>query len=182
MDVWEEYRGQFPGALNNIATCPFTQQIELLALRHRATPYWHTFLRGRHIGVFRPGPNVCTWTARIQTKDKRYLQKALGPALNLGAGQIPYSEAVRRAFEWFATSHVSALASTPKAVGRTQSLNFCPIGSVYTAGHALADYLDWSRIARSYGGHYNNLVMVNHHIVSDLGSGPIKLLAVAASH
>lgn len=57
------------------------------------------------------------------------------------------------------------MASTPKPSGRTTGINICPVGDTYTVGHALKDYSDWTRLARSPGGHYNNLVLINYHLV-----------------
>jgi hypothetical protein len=38
----------------------------------------------------------------------------------------------------------------------------------------MADYLEWSKLARSEGGHYNNLTLMNHHLVSNFSGIPIE--------
>lgn len=140
------------GAEDRIASCRFAAVHEIEALGFRPCLYWHTLLEGRHIGIHRPNASTCNWTARFLTRDKRYLQKCLGPALDLGRGRVPFREAINRAFAWFAIPEVAKAASVPRPKGRTVTVNYCPIGDVYTVGHALRDYTEWTRIARSPGG------------------------------
>ncbi len=162
------------GAEDRIAACRFANLDEINSLAFRPTPYWHTLLEGRHLGIHRPDDSMCNWTARFLTNDKRYLQKCLGPALDIGRGLVGYEEAVNRAFAWFASPDVASLASQSRPRGRTNAVNFCPIGAVYTVGHALRDYTDWTRIARSTGGHYNNIVLINYHIAPDFSAIPLE--------
>lgn len=176
-----EYKmARHAGAEDRIATCRFAHPDEILSLRFRPTPYWHSLLEGRHLGVHRPDDTMCNWTARYLTRDKRYLQRCLGPALDIGRGVVPFEIAVDRAFEWFASPSVAGSASTPRPRGRTKGVNFCPVGDTYTVGHALRDYCEWTRIARSAGGHYNNIVLINYHIVPDFA--PIPLEEFNATH
>lgn len=163
-----------PTALDAIEACPFANEGAITALRFRETPYWHSLLRCRHLGIHRPDGRICNWTARILTKDKRYIQKCLGPALDLGRGQVAFGLAVERAFAWFAQSDMQKISNEPKPVGRTREINICPIGGVYTVGHALRDYTDWTRLARSPGGHYNNLVLINYHLIPSFAHLPLE--------
>ncbi|MCA0920208.1 tyrosine-type recombinase/integrase [Pseudooceanicola nanhaiensis] len=163
-----------PGAVQAIEACPFANEAAISALRYREAPYWHSLLRCRHLGIHRPDSRICNWTARILTKDKRYIQKCLGPALNHGRGQVAFDLAVERAFAWFEQSDVQKIANEPKPLGRTREISICPIGEVYTVGHALRDYTDWTRLARSPGGHYNNLVLINHHLIPSFAHLPLE--------
>jgi integrase/recombinase XerD len=174
MDSPDHLTAQAAGQTNAILACSFRDADQITALPMRNAPHWHSLLRCRHLGIHRPHAKVCNWTARILTTDKRYLQKCLGPALDTGRGIIGYDEAVRRAFEWFGSGEVQAIANSSKPTGRTGALNFCPLGPVYTVGHALRDYMDWSKLARSQGGHYNNLILINHHIASELIHLPLE--------
>lgn len=162
------------GNEDRVAECPFANHLEIERLDFRASPYWHTLLEGRHIGIHRPDDTMCNWTARVLTKDKRYLQKCLGPALDIGRGVINYHQAIQRAFDWFASPKIEAVVGQPRPRGRTKAVNFCPFGKVYSVGHALKDYTDWTRISRSAGGHYNNLILINHHLVSNFCSIPLE--------
>ncbi|KEJ93628.1 hypothetical protein SUH3_18910 [Pseudosulfitobacter pseudonitzschiae] len=112
--------------------------------------------------------------ARTLRKDGKYRQKCLGPALSLSKPSITYQTAIARAFEWFETGSVTDLSVAPEYVGRVASLCVCPIGDVYTVGHAMEDYLTWSKLARSSGGHYNNLTLMNYHLVPKLSAIPIE--------
>jgi integrase/recombinase XerD len=163
-----------PGTRGNVIDFRFNDVSDIEALPFRDSPFWHWLLTCRHLGIHRPDNRVCNWTARLLTRDKRYIQKCLGPALDLGRGRITSEEAIRRAFEWFDTGEVQGLAHTAKPVGRMKEVNFCPIGKVYSVGHALKDYTEWTKIARSPGGHYNNLSLINHHLVDDLIHLPLE--------
>lgn len=154
--------------------CRFMTDTQVEKLSIRTTPHWHTLFTGRHIGIHRPDGKICNWTARVLTKDKLYRQKCLGSALDFGHGAIDYRIALARALEWFDTDKVRALATTARAVGRVSEVNVCPIGDVYSVGHALRDYCEWTRLARSTGGHYNNLVLINHHLIPNFAHLPLE--------
>lgn len=160
----DKHLARFGGPIDRIDACPFKTERSVEELAYRDSPYWHHLLVGRHIGIHRPDGRHCNWTARLLTKDRRYVQKCLGPALPLGTKAVTYTEAVDAAFEWFAEWDERGEAAERVARGRTDGLNFCPIGDVFTVGHALRDYLEWSKIARSGGGHYNAVVLLNHHL------------------
>lgn len=148
-------------------SCPFMALEPIERLAFRDTPYWYRLSVGRHIGIHRPDARICNWTARILTSDKRYVQKCLGPALETGRGVVSMTVAVERAAAWFCDPDVDTISHRTRPVGRADRLSICPVGDVYTIGHALRDYFDWSRLARSPGGHYNNLVLANYHLVEN---------------
>lgn len=153
--------------------CPFGGQEAMNLLKFRETPYWHRLARCRHIGLYRPNANVATWVARILTTGKRYRQQRIASALIGEPGALTYEDALRRAVEWFSNGDVSRIANATGPVGRTTALNFCPFGETYTVGSALFDYIEWSRLARSAGSHYNNFVLINHHLSGDLVAVPL---------
>lgn len=168
-------------AADRSAECRFADPSAIEALAYRDSPYWHTVLRCRHIGVHRPDARICNWTARLLTKDKRYVQRCLGPALDTGRGRpLSFCEALERAFDWFQSPDVLRSAHFARATGRVSAISVSPIGEAYTVGHALRDYTEWTRIARSPGGHYNNLVLINHHLVPHFSSVPLE--AFTAEH
>lgn len=173
MKIFEEL-AQFGGDKNVIETCPFKDEHAIQALRFRPSPYFHILAVGFHIGIYRPHESVCTWTARVMTEDKRYLQCALGPALDLGRGKISLDEALHLAFRWFEKSGLCAQRTSIRPVGRTERLEICPWGPDYSVAHALNDYISWSKLARSKGGHYNSLILANHHIVPWLAHVPLE--------
>ncbi|MBF9032495.1 tyrosine-type recombinase/integrase [Rhodobacterales bacterium HKCCE3408] len=154
--------------------CRFQTQLAIERLEFRESAYFHTLLVGRHIGIHRPDGRICNWTARILTSDKRYVQKCLGPALPLGRGHISYFRAIERAFSWFETPDVKSISHRTRPAERTKELSICPIGETYTVGHALKDYTEWTQIARSPGGHYNNLILMNYHIVPNFSVIPLE--------
>jgi integrase/recombinase XerD len=154
--------------------CPFAEQAAIEQLNFRNAPYFHVLRVGQHIGIHRQDERICNWTARLLTKDKRYIQKCLGPALDLGRGQVIYPVALDRAFQWFNDPEINEIANQPRPAGRTTEINICPIGTVYTVGHALRDFTHWTEMARSPGGHYNNLILINHHLVPNFSHIPLE--------
>lgn len=151
-------------SLDDVVDCQFADPLKIEALEPRASPYWHWIKKCRHLGIHKSDDRICNWTARILTKDKRYIQKYLGPAIDTGRGVIDLETAALRAFEWFETGEIKGIANHARPTGRTSSVNFCPIGDTYTVGHALKEYTEWTKIARSEGGHYNNLMLINYHL------------------
>ena len=171
--------------LNTISSdarkCQFASVAEIEMLDFRGAPYWHILMQCRHVGIHRPDERICNWTARLLTKDKRYIQRCLGPALDTGRGApLSYEEAVELALQWFDAPESVDIAHSARPTGRMERLSVSPIGSVYTVGHALNDYCHWTLLARSAGTHYNNLVLINYHIVPDFAQ--ISLEEFNASH
>lgn len=162
------------GPQDRVAICPFQTASQIARLAPRDPPYWHHLLVGRHIGIHRPDGRHCNWTARILTHDRRYVQRCLGPALDLGRGCISYLEAVDAAFTWFEACAATGQAAKQAPRGRTDALCFSSIGSTYTVGHALHDYSAWSKIARSKGGHYNMITLSNHHLTHGVTHVPLE--------
>jgi integrase/recombinase XerD len=149
-------------------TCPFSETSHRRKLKPRKTPYWHSVALCRHVGIYVPNARVSTWVARVMTIDGRYVQHRLASAREGDPDAADYDEALSRAIAWFESEEVQRIAQSTRPIGRAEGLNFCPFGSVYTVGSALADYLEWSHIARSPGSHYNNIVLINFHL-----SGPV---------
>jgi hypothetical protein len=90
----ERLMAQFSGPKDTIATCGFQTEVAISRLEFRDSPYWHHLLVGRHIGIHRPDGRHCNWTARILTRDRRYIQRCLGPALDMGRGLVSYLAAI----------------------------------------------------------------------------------------
>ena len=173
-------RAREAGHDDRIDTCPFRHEASVAALKMRETPHWHAFLTGRHIGIHYADARTCNWVARLLTVDRRYIQKCLGPAIDLGKGKVTFETAVERAFDWFTIVGSEHIAQDARPRGRAQGLCFSPTGTGYSVGHALRDYLEWSVLARSPGGHYNNLVLINCHLTR--GVSHVLLEDFNASH
>jgi len=86
---------------------------------------------------------------------------------------LSYYEAVGLAFEWFASPECKDVGNQVRQMGKTHRISISPIGDVYTVGHALKDYTEWTKISRSAGGHYNNLVLINYHLVPKFSHIPL---------
>ncbi|WP_416916187.1 MAG: tyrosine-type recombinase/integrase [Roseicyclus sp.] len=160
--------------LGRAKACHFANQAAIADLRIRNEPHFYALQIGRHIGVHRPNARRCNWIARILTQEKKYIQKCLGPAIDLGNGKLDYPTALHRAFQWFSDPSIEKIALAPRTADRTSEISICPTGSVYTVGHALRDYTQWTEIARSPGGHYNNLTLINHHLIQSFSNIPLE--------
>lgn len=62
MRTTEYLMARYAGSEDRIATCRFARGDEILSLRFRSTPYWHTLLEGRHLGIHRPDDSMCNWS------------------------------------------------------------------------------------------------------------------------
>ena len=157
-----------------VPPCPLANVELRRELKPRETPYWHALAMCRHIGVYKPNARICTWTARIMDTEGRYVQHRLASARDDDPNAVSYTEALQLAVSWFESELVQDIAQSTRPIGRADGLNFCPFGPVYTVGSALADYLEWSRIARSPGSHYNNIVLINYHLTGPVASEALE--------
>lgn len=134
-------------------------------------PYWQFLSHCRHVGYQKREGKPTYWVARFRTKQKRYRTQRVGPADCI---DFPYSKAVLAAREWFARPENRALAADPYPVGPCQTLRVCPIGEVYSVGHALHDYLEWKRIAGAPTTFLIALSLINCHIIPRLSDIPLE--------
>lgn len=162
-------------AQDRISACPFSEEAYIRKLPYRDAPHWFTIQLSRHIGIYRPNDRICTWTARYLTSGKKYKQRRLGRAISSpDETAIGLSEAIERAFDWFNSPEVETAGNRPSSATRTSRICCTPIGSTYTVAHALRDYAEWTAIARSQGGHYNNLVLINYHLIPNFAQIPLE--------
>ena len=135
--------------------------------------YFNLISYCRHIGLRKIEKETATWVARVRKKDGGYKQHALGYAWVKGQPILSYADALKRAEAWFQTDPVRAIASEAFQIGSKRCLNICPIGPIYSVGHALADYLDWKRVAATRS-HFETLVsLINYHLVPRVSQVPL---------
>jgi len=140
----------------------------LFQLKPRDAPYFKIIEYCRHIGVHVRHGGSAFWVARVRTKSGGYRQKRLCMALDRGSLATDYADARMQADLWFETPSVAKIASEPYPLGSNRCLIICPLGSDYSVGHALQDYLDWKSLAATRS-HYETLVsLINYHIVPRL--------------
>ena len=151
--------------------CRFDDRSYLEALPYRGHHYWYVLEKCRHIGIQKLRPDHICWTARILTNDKKYHQKTLGRFD--GVDGLTYGEAVDLARKWFRTPAIAQMASPSAPIGTMKYLMICPIGDVYSVGHALRDYIEWRKIVGSPKGYYNALCLVNYHLVPMFAHVPL---------
>lgn len=137
----------------------------LLSLPPRGAPYYSILRYCRHLGLHKTAAGTGYWVARIRRKDGGYTQHRLALALFAGTLVNRYEAAVALAEDWFERPDISKQASEAYPVGSRRSLGLCPIGDRYTVGHALADYIDWKRLAATASTFEVLVSLVNHHLV-----------------
>lgn len=145
-----------------------------LSLAPRYNPYFNLLSYCRHIGLQVYADGRSYWVARVRRKDGGYIQRRLLLAWNDGFHEHTYAEAVESAEEWFCRSDIQTLASEPYQFGSRRELTLCPIGSVYTVGHALRDYVEWKRIAATRSHFETTVNRINYHLVPRLAFIPIE--------
>lgn len=148
-------------------------------LSQRSYPYWQALAFGRFLGYSHRPQAEAFWLARYRRKNGEYHQRRLGKPDDRtrrdGDKILSHRQALDRAWKWLAT--VSSDASDPNPLrGKNRDLLYCPIGDVFTLGHALKEYLEWKRLA-SAETHFDVIVsMINHHILPRLGPMPLDEL------
>jgi integrase len=112
------------------------------------------------------------WVARARTLSGDYVQRRLGQTDDQrradGDQFLSFEQASRLAQEWFNDKDLSPSLGNALPIGIKEELSFSPVGSIYTIGHALSDFLEWKRLiaARSY---VQTLVsMTNYHLMPRL--------------
>uniref|UniRef100_Q11J21 Phage integrase n=1 Tax=Chelativorans sp. (strain BNC1) TaxID=266779 RepID=Q11J21_CHESB len=143
------------------------------SLAPRRAPYWYELGPGRHVGVLCKGNTKAIWKARYRARNGLYHETSLGPMESARYPGLTFEGAVREAEQWFASTSISAKAISRHIVRYNGQLIYCPIGPVYTVGHALRDYLEWKRLAAAPTTFYSVLTMINHHLAGRVASVPL---------
>ena len=150
-----------------------TNESVVLNLKPRTAAYFNILQYCRHIGVHVCDKKTGYWVARIRRKDGAYTRQRLCLAFHDDFLEVNFEEACRLAEAWFKSPSVAKLASEPYQLGSKATINICPIGDVFTMGHALSDYLDWKLIAATTS-HFTVLVsLINYHLVPRLAHLPL---------
>lgn len=145
-------------------------EAERATLPIRMKPYWEEIAPNRHLGVcVRKG---ASWVVRCRNVTNDYIQRTISPCEPYPGG-ITYDEARVIAEERFVEWSAKRFVKSPEAISYKGEMTICPIGDVYTVGHALKSYLDWKRIAASPTHFSSVLSLINHHIVPRLAGIPV---------
>ncbi|MDH3644285.1 MAG: site-specific integrase [Gammaproteobacteria bacterium] len=134
-------------------------------------PYWMFLAHCRHVGYSKRESRPARWMARYRTKDKKYRERQLGSADDPA---FTYAKAVLAAREWFAKPENRAIAANEYPVGPCENLRVCPIGDIYTIGHALHEYVEWKRISGTRNAFLICLSLINYHIIPTLSHIPLS--------
>lgn len=130
------------------STFRLESRTERAGLALRVWPYWHHFGRGRGIGYLPARDGNGTWQARYawrdhDTKRTRYRHRQLGVADDHaepdGVRVLSFEQAIAAAKLWIASNADKVVREDFKA--SPDRLLYCPVGDVYTVGHAVLDYL-----------------------------------------
>jgi integrase/recombinase XerD len=146
----------------------------------RNEPHWNILSYCRHIGLRKRTTSRHTWHARYRDQKGRYKQTTLGDADKGDGIGLSYTEALERAYAWFSQPRNAKVASKSRPVGVTQSLHFQPTTDGKCIGDALADFVEWKRIAATRATFEVLVSLINHHIIPLLGTVKIDTLTGGA--
>jgi integrase len=160
-EMWEDWRPDL------------SNESVVLLLKPRRAAYFKILQYCRHIGIHICDDGTGYWVARVRRKDGAYTQQRLCLAFHGKVFEVNFEEALKRAEIWFASETVSKIAAEPYQLGSRLDINICPIGDIFTVGHALQDYLGWKLIAATKS-HFSVLVsLINYHLVPRLAHLPL---------
>lgn len=143
-------------------------------LAPREAPYFNLLSYCRHIGLHVYADGRSYWVGRVRRKDGGYIQRRVLAAWIDGFQENSYEEGLRTIEQWFDKPDIKALASEPYQFGSRRDLIYCPVGSVYTVGHALKDYAEWKRIAASRTHHETIVNHINYYLVPRVAFIPLE--------
>lgn len=140
-------------------------------LKPRYPPYWQVTEYGRAIGFHKYEHAGEFWVARARLRDGYYKQRRLAVVQVCEEGPgVEFDDALRLAEEWYNT--ISHRTSDAIPIGNREHLIICPVGNVFTIGHALTDFLEWKRMAAARSHFVTLISVMNYHIVPRLASVP----------
>lgn len=142
-------------------------------LASRPYPYWHPVLRGRHLGFYRSPLGQTSWIARYKRRDGGYRQFRIGGTDEThtpdGTSHLSFEQALGEARNVFSKNATKSIDPDPPRV-RLADLSYCPVGSVYTLGHALKEYLEWKKLSSAESHVYVIVTLLNRHLLPRLGT------------
>ncbi len=141
------------------------------ALPPRRKPYWFHIRRNNHLGivVLRTGKR---WVVRYRNKDSEYTSTTLGPVGIDGEG-LNFKRALVLAEKTIQRMKEGKQVKSPERVVYNGELIFCPIGDIFTVGHAIRNYMEWKRIAATPASFSAALSLINYHIAPRLSHIPL---------
>lgn len=145
-----------------------------VTLAPRECPYFNLLSYCRHIGLQVYADGRSYWVGRVRRKDGGYISRRLLVAWIDGFQENTFEEAVGAVEAWFQKPDIVALASEPYQFGSRRDLTICPIGSIYTVGHALKDYVEWKRIAATRSHFETTVNRINYHLVPRVAFIPVE--------
>lgn len=145
-------------------------------LANRDEPYRSLLCYGRHLGYLRRGKLKTYWVARARSRDGKYRQYRLGRTDDQckadGVTYPSYVQATRKAKDWYRASDMAFGLGDVLPIGIKEELNYVPVGSKFTVGHALSEYLEWKRIAATKSYFQTLVGLINFHLLPRLGTLP----------
>ncbi len=139
--------------------------------------YWEVLSYGRALGYGRTTRRNGNWVARMRLQNGKYrwhtLRFANDHSTSDGETILTFDQAIMAAQAWFSHPQQSMIASNTYPVGPVRETITCPIGDVFTVGHAIRDYIEWKRIAAAPSHFATVLNHANFHILPRVGTVPL---------
>jgi len=147
-------------------------------LDRRLYPYWMLLSYGRHIGFQKRSGSETYWLARYRAKNGWYRQCRLGLTDDRYAKHersvLTFEQAKDLALEWFRSEPVVLNSGNSWPLGRREELNYCPIGDIYTVGHALRDFFEWKRLIAAESYVRTLQTLIEYYLIPRLAPLPLE--------
>ena len=118
------------------------------------------------------------WIARARTTNGKYKHHRIARTDDQcradGKAVLSFEQAAREAWNWFESSSNFGRFSDALPIGIREELNYTPVGNIYTVGHALAEFLEWKRLAAAKSYVQTLVTLINHHLLPRLGTLPAE--------
>lgn len=149
-------------------------------LQPKRGPYFVSPMMGRAIGYRRLAIPEGRWIARIGKVGGGYVEKTLGQADDVrnadGQVVLNFRQATDHANRWFESPAHLNVRVEARRHGKCEQICLCPIGSQYTVGHAIAEYVEWKRNFQAYESFVSTVAVANAYILPQLGNIPCSEL------
>jgi integrase len=140
-------------------------------LAPKRKPYWYHIRTNEHLGI-----TVLTtgkrWVVRYRNKGNEYTTRTIGAVGSDGDG-LSFKQAMEAAERLIKKMKAGGDVKSPVIYKYKGQLTICPIGDVYTVGHAIHEYIEWKRIAATPATFESALALVNYHVIPRISHIPL---------
>lgn len=145
----------------------------------KKSPYRHPIGERWTLGYFKSRVSGGTWIVLFRKPNEKGQKQHIFAIADDeqeadGLDILNYKQAVSVAKKWCRKIEKFGLGTPDKTKARrTDEMIICPVGQIYTVGHALADYLSWVKIHGMQSSFISALSLINRFIVPSMATIPV---------